>query len=167
MSRLDAFLHPVQTEDTREVVISKRFVDKDGKPVPFKIRSITQEENNGIIKACTRRSKNRDGGAYETLCGWCWPAWWILIFPTRSCAEPMEPWTRLRCRGGCSWPANTTRFPAPFRISTASGRMPPAKQKTPKGHGRRHVAGVLPVRQPRRPARRGGAYEYAGARPGL
>lgn len=67
MSKLDAFLHPIQTEDTREVVISKRFVDKDGKPVPFKIRSITQEENNGIIKACTRRSKNRDGGAYETF----------------------------------------------------------------------------------------------------
>lgn len=47
MSSLQAFLNPVQVEN-REVIISNRFVE-DGKPVPFVIRPITQEENKLII----------------------------------------------------------------------------------------------------------------------
>lgn len=47
MSSLQAFLNPIHTEN-REVVISNRFVE-DGKPVPFVIRPITQEENKAII----------------------------------------------------------------------------------------------------------------------
>lgn len=54
MGVLQAFLHPIFVEETKEVVISKRFVGEDGKPVPFVIRTITQEANNKLMKANTR-----------------------------------------------------------------------------------------------------------------
>lgn len=57
MSALSAFLHPAVTREEKEVIISKRFLGEDGKPVPFKIRSLTQEENAAIIKASTRQKK--------------------------------------------------------------------------------------------------------------
>ena len=57
MSALSAFLHPVVTREEKEVIISKRFLGEDGNPVPFKIRSLTQEENAAIIKAATRQKK--------------------------------------------------------------------------------------------------------------
>lgn len=52
---LKAFLNPIQTEN-KEVIISNRF-QEDGKPVPFVIRPITQEENKQLIKKYTRRDK--------------------------------------------------------------------------------------------------------------
>lgn len=55
MSGLNAFLHPVNTVDKKEVVISDRFLGEDGKPVPFAIRPITQEENEKLIRLSTRR----------------------------------------------------------------------------------------------------------------
>ncbi len=55
MSSLNAFLHPVQIEN-KEVVISPRF-QEDGKPVPFVIRPITQEENKQLIKKHTKKDK--------------------------------------------------------------------------------------------------------------
>lgn len=54
MSRLSAFLHPVQTTEEREVVISRRFLDEDGTPVPFKIRALTQEQNDALTARCRR-----------------------------------------------------------------------------------------------------------------
>lgn len=59
MSKLDAFLHPVQVEDTREVIISRRFLDKDGQPVPFVIRTITGEENDALRASCTKRRREK------------------------------------------------------------------------------------------------------------
>ena len=50
MSKLSAFLNPVQVQETRDIVISKRFVGEDGKPAPFRIRSLTQEENESLRK---------------------------------------------------------------------------------------------------------------------
>lgn len=55
MSSLNAFLHPLQTEN-REVVVSDRFLE-NGEPVPFVIRPITQQENEEIIRKHTRRDK--------------------------------------------------------------------------------------------------------------
>ena len=60
MSKLSAFLHPVSAGEEKEIVISKRFVDEKGEPVPFKIRALTQEENDAIIKKATRKYK--EGG---------------------------------------------------------------------------------------------------------
>lgn len=55
MSKLSAFLHPSTTQVEREVIVSDRFLDEGGKPVPFKIRAVTQAENEAITKQATRR----------------------------------------------------------------------------------------------------------------
>lgn len=47
-------MNPVSAEEVKEVVISKRFVDKDGKPIPFKIKTIMQEENERISRKCRK-----------------------------------------------------------------------------------------------------------------
>ena len=57
MSKLSTFLHPVAVSEEKEIVISKRFQDEKGNPVPFKIRALTQEENDIITKQATRRAK--------------------------------------------------------------------------------------------------------------
>lgn len=57
MSKLSAFLHPVTAQEEKEVVISKRFVDGQGNPAPFRIRALTQEENDRITKQATRQVK--------------------------------------------------------------------------------------------------------------
>lgn len=57
MSNLSAFLNPVNTEETREVVISQRFQDENGFPVPFVIRPVSQEENERIARLSTRTVK--------------------------------------------------------------------------------------------------------------
>ena len=57
MSKLSIFLHPVAVSEEKEIVISKRFQDEKGNPVPFKIRALTQEENDTITKQATRRAK--------------------------------------------------------------------------------------------------------------
>lgn len=61
MSSLSAFLNPIKVEN-KEVVISERF-QEDGKPVPFVIRPITQNENEEIL----RRHKKRDKKGNETF----------------------------------------------------------------------------------------------------
>ena len=55
MSSLNAFLHPVQAEN-REVIVSNRF-QENGKPVPFVIRPLTQQENEEFIRKHTKRDK--------------------------------------------------------------------------------------------------------------
>jgi hypothetical protein len=55
MGSLNAFLHPVIVEN-REVVISNRFME-GGKPVPFIVRPITQEENKFLIKKFSKKDK--------------------------------------------------------------------------------------------------------------
>ena len=55
MGVLDAFLHPIAVEETKKVEISKRFIGEDGKPVPFEIKTISQDENAQLIKQYTRR----------------------------------------------------------------------------------------------------------------
>lgn len=57
MSKLSAFLHPVAASEEKEVIISNRFQDEKGNIVPFKIRALTQEENDTITKQATRRVK--------------------------------------------------------------------------------------------------------------
>lgn len=48
MSALKAFLQPPKTGTTKKVVISERFVDEEGNPVPFVLRAISQEENEQL-----------------------------------------------------------------------------------------------------------------------
>ena len=69
MSKLSAFLNPVSAEQEREVVISNRFQDEHGDPVPFRIRAITQEENDKIVNSCKRRLKNGEETVDTRLLG--------------------------------------------------------------------------------------------------
>lgn len=54
MSKLSAFLKPVQDTVEKEVIVSDRFRDENGNPVPFKIRALSQEENDQIVKQSTK-----------------------------------------------------------------------------------------------------------------
>lgn len=63
---LDAFIHPVELKQEKEVVISKRFQDSEGKLVPFKIRTISQEENEALSKRSVH-IKKIDGRQFEAL----------------------------------------------------------------------------------------------------
>ena len=67
MSNLSAFLHPVTMQEEKEVVISKRFLDEDGKPAKFRIRSVTQDEADALLKQSTRTVKKRDGSMEQTV----------------------------------------------------------------------------------------------------
>ena len=66
MSALSAFLHPAVTREEKEIIISKRFLGEDGKPTPFKIRSLTQEENAALIRVSTKY-KLVDGQIKESI----------------------------------------------------------------------------------------------------
>ena len=57
MSNLSAFLKPAYLREEKELVISKRFLDEQGNPAPFKIRSVSQEENEQITRASKRQRK--------------------------------------------------------------------------------------------------------------
>ena len=65
MRDLNAFLHPVQGDETQEVMISSRFRGEDGRPVPFKIHALTQEENARISRQSMRLVKGGKRGEKE------------------------------------------------------------------------------------------------------
>lgn len=57
MGNIEAFLLPPVMEETKEVVITKRAVDEDGKPVPFILRRIDQETNDRLLRQAQRKVK--------------------------------------------------------------------------------------------------------------
>lgn len=57
MSKLSAFLNPANIQEEREVIISDRFKDDKGNPVAFKIRAMTQAENDQNVKRCTKKRR--------------------------------------------------------------------------------------------------------------
>lgn len=79
MNNLSAFLHPLTVQEEKEVCISRRFVQRDedgnpilgpdGKPIPepFKIRSVTQDEADALLKQSTRTVRKRDGSVERTV----------------------------------------------------------------------------------------------------
>ncbi len=60
MSTLSAFLHPAMPED-QEVFISDRFKDENGRPVPFVIRPVTEEESSAIRRQAVVPKRDRRG----------------------------------------------------------------------------------------------------------
>lgn len=56
MGNLSAFLaqNAIKVDNIKHVV-SKRFVDEKGNPVPWEIQCITSSEDEAIRKACTRK----------------------------------------------------------------------------------------------------------------
>lgn len=72
MSKLNAFLRPVSTERTKEIVVSDRFLELDeqgnpieGKAAKITIKAISQEENQALIKASTREAEDSKGQPYN------------------------------------------------------------------------------------------------------
>ena len=56
MGNLSAFLaqNAIQVENIKHVV-SKRFVDEEGNPIPWEIQCITSSEDEALRKACTKK----------------------------------------------------------------------------------------------------------------
>lgn len=67
MSRFKAFLNPTYKEKTQKVVISDRFVDEDGNPEAFEIRTISQQVNNALIKKFTKEKTDKKGNTTQKL----------------------------------------------------------------------------------------------------
>ncbi len=62
MSDLQAFFaQNVATNITEDYLVSERFKDKDGKPIPWKLRTVSEAENEEIRKASTRYVKGKNG----------------------------------------------------------------------------------------------------------
>lgn len=66
MSKLQAFFSQnVKYDKHLDVIISERFIDENGKLIPWKIRSMSEKENELIRKNTPRDKKgNIDGEAY-------------------------------------------------------------------------------------------------------
>ena len=60
MSKLKAFLQPSVAGTTLAVIVSDRFKDEEGKPQPFVIQAISQEENEALAEQC-RKDRIIDG----------------------------------------------------------------------------------------------------------
>ena len=85
MASLKAFLNPVMPEE-KEVIVSERF-QEDGKPVPFRIRALTQKVNEQLVKKHTRVDKktgnevfNRTGYSQDMVAT-------AVVFPDLSDAQ--------------------------------------------------------------------------------
>ena len=62
MSSLQAFFaQNVRSEIVEEVIISDRFKDENGKPIPWKIRALTEGEVEEIRKAARKYIKGKGG----------------------------------------------------------------------------------------------------------
>lgn len=139
MSNLSAFLKPAYLREEKEIVISKRFLDEQGKPVPFKIRSISQEENEQITKA-SRRQYKVSGTVQERLDPIEYGRRMVVtgtVFPTfaiRSFARLTARSTRCRFRERCCRRASLQHS---WRLSPRSRALTPTlrrtRQKTPRG----------------------------------
>lgn len=54
----EAFLKEnVIVPEVEKAVISKRFLGKDGKPVPWELRAISEEKHTEIKRECTKRKR--------------------------------------------------------------------------------------------------------------
>lgn len=63
---LYAFLHPIEISEEKEVIISKRFKNEDGSVAPFKIKALTQAENDEISKK-SRKAVKTNGMVQEVF----------------------------------------------------------------------------------------------------
>lgn len=62
MSDIQAFFaQNVATDITEEYLVSERFKAKDGTPIPWKLRTISEAENEEIRKSSTRFVKGKNG----------------------------------------------------------------------------------------------------------
>lgn len=79
MSKLYDFLHPISVAEEKEVIVSRRFVQRDDKgepvldkngdmiPKPFKVKAISQAENDALVKAATMSYRDRTGAKVQSF----------------------------------------------------------------------------------------------------
>lgn len=65
MSLSAFFAQNVASEIVEEVVVSNRFKENE-KPIPWRLRSMTEDENEAIRKSCQRKVKDKGIVSYET-----------------------------------------------------------------------------------------------------
>lgn len=66
MSDLQAFFaQNVAMDLSEEAIVSERFKNKDGKPIPWILRSLTEAENKELRKAATKRVKGKAGAPQQ------------------------------------------------------------------------------------------------------
>jgi hypothetical protein len=51
----------VLTDSTAQIFVSKRFADKNGKPLPITIKTISEEIHKQIKKSCQRKVTSKNG----------------------------------------------------------------------------------------------------------
>ncbi|MFC4601854.1 phage tail assembly chaperone [Cohnella hongkongensis] len=61
MSLQAFFAHNVQLETIEEFAVSDRFRDENGAPIPWRLRTLSEEENEEIRKASTQYVKGKGG----------------------------------------------------------------------------------------------------------
>ncbi|MFD1179205.1 phage portal protein [Paenibacillus puldeungensis] len=65
MSLSAFFAQNVEQEITEEVVVSDRFKGEDGAPIPWKMRSMTEGENETIRKSSQRKIKEKGNVTFD------------------------------------------------------------------------------------------------------
>lgn len=72
MPNLAGFLNPAYKEKTIEVIISDRFLDEEGNPIPFKLKSLPQTKMKSIakrsMKAGAKNSNEIDTSLFIVRC---------------------------------------------------------------------------------------------------
>jgi hypothetical protein len=67
MSLQAFFAQNAQAMFTDEFVISERFKDKQGTPMKWKLKTLTEAENETIRKSATRQSKGKNGARVQEI----------------------------------------------------------------------------------------------------
>lgn len=67
MSLKAFFAQNVQAEVVEEFVVSERFKDEKGKPIKWKLKTLTEQENEAIRKSATRYSKGKNGARQQEI----------------------------------------------------------------------------------------------------
>ena len=90
MASLSAFLHPEQAEN-KEVLVSERFKE-NGKPVPFVIRPITQDENGELLKKYRKVDKKTGNETFNRVAYNHALAALAVVEPDLNNAELQKAW---------------------------------------------------------------------------
>lgn len=67
MSLQDFFAQNVQAEITEECIISERFKNDNSEPIKWKLKTVTENENEAIRKSATRISKGKNGARIQEI----------------------------------------------------------------------------------------------------
>lgn len=80
MANLSGFLNPAYKEKTIEVIISDRFLDENGEPIPFKLKSLPQTKMKAIAKRSMKTGQKNSNEVDAPL--------FIVRCIVESCIQP-------------------------------------------------------------------------------